>query len=98
MDLGGGVVDEINNLEQNYLPVNDLLAVQTDVFPLSAALGFVFTEANSTLPTPKNYVSVLTAPWYLITSEDVFDKVDYQELYEANEAIVKMLENYYEQL
>ncbi|MEL7422399.1 MAG: hypothetical protein AAFN81_05380 [Bacteroidota bacterium] len=94
----GDVETELNNLENSYLPVDGLRTVATNTFPLSAALGFVFDDADNPLPKPENYVSVLTAPWYLITSEDTFDKVDYQELLEANEAVLEMTNNYMDEL
>ena len=94
----GAVVPEIEKLEAEYLPVDSVRAVETNQLPLSAALGFVFDDANNPLPKPDHYVSLLTAPWYLITGEDVFDKVDYQELFEANEAALKMAKNYMLQL
>lgn len=94
----GAVVPEIDNLSNDYLPVDGLRAVETNTFPLSAALGFVFEDRNNPLPKPDNYVSILTAPWYLITSEDTFDKVDYPELLEANQAILRMSKRYMESL
>lgn len=90
----GAVVPEIDSLSAFYLPVDSLIAVQTNTFPLSAALGFVYENVDNPLPKPANYVSILTAPWYLITSEDTFDKIDYEELDEANQAILKMAKSY----
>lgn len=89
---GGFVQSELENMVAAYPPAPGDINLVSTTLPLTEAAGWL--GAKPDLP----YASFVTNPTFLLTSDDTWDKIDWQALLTANERIQQLAVQYMDNL
>lgn len=81
-----GKVEPALRRMQREFPIFEKAELKATKLPLSAASGI------SKYHPDLDYVSVLTAPYYLVFADDRLDKVDFGALRKANQSIFQLIQ------